>query len=109
MLPGEYDRAIKGPVHLRQQRHGAEPVRQQEQPKVDTVGAIQIGGGGFGAAVQIDDVSHFSPGVGDEAATTRSRSTCDLGNRPGARLLVADDGQREARFGTGGINPNAFE
>ena len=114
MLPGDYDRAIlsvEDPFIF--VSNGTAWVQcDGGQPKVNTVGAIQIGGGGFGAAVQIDDVSHFSPGVGDEAGGNNEIEIyVDLGNRPGTRLLVADDDPAgvRLRFGTGGINPNAFE
>ena len=114
MLPGDYDRAIlsvEDPFIF--VSNGTARVQcDGGQPKVNTVGAIQIGGGGFGAAVQIDDVSHFSPGVGDEAGGNNEIEIyVDLGNRPGTRLLVADDDPAgvRLRFGAGGINPNAFE
>lgn len=79
-------------------------------PAANTTDSILIANrpGATGTAVQIVGASRFGPGVSGEGGGTREIEIfVNLNNEPGSQLFVEDD-NATIRFGTQGINPNAF-
>lgn len=82
-------------------------------PAVNTTSVISvvIRPGAIASSVVIAGASQFGPGVGDEnGGTNEIEIFVNLRDQPDAKLYVSDEDPAGAsiRFGTGGINPNAF-
>ena len=84
-----------------------------EMPRTRTTPIITVANGlaARSTRVEIHDASRFGPGLVDEGdGDDEIEIVVELGNDPDSRLAVMDDGPGGAaiRFGSAGINPNAF-
>ena len=82
-------------------------------PRTSTTPIITVANGlaARSTRVEIHDASRFGPGLVDEGdGDDEIEIVVELGNDPDSRLAVMDDGPGGAaiRFGSAGINPNAF-